>query len=330
MKAIIPVAGKGTRMLPHTLNHPKVLLPVAGKPMIDYIVDELQRNGIREIVFIIGYLGEEIQRHINRSYPDISAVFVEQNEMLGLGHAISLAKPHIENNEEVFIVLGDTLFDVDFGAMVKTPHSNLGVKYVEDPSRFGVAVVENGFITRVVEKPASPISNQALVGLYFIKESDVLFESLDELFQKNIRTRGEYQLTDALQLMMDRGIRFIPFNVENWYDCGKPETLLNTTFIMLKKNRDNSEKLPAKIKRNNLIHPPVYIHPDADIQNSIIGPNVSIGEKTNIRNCIISESVVGNNSKIENQILIQSLIGNHTSVTGKAGVFNIGDYSKIE
>lgn len=328
MKAIIPVAGKGTRMRPHTFAHPKVLLPVAGKPMISYIIDNLVQNNVTDIIFIIGYMGEQIEEFIKKKYLSINSYFVNQEEMLGLGHAISLAENLVDEDEEVFIVLGDTLFEVDFAQMLSTKYSNLGVKHVEDPSRFGVAVVEKGFITHLVEKPKEPVSNLALVGLYYIKESNLLFESIREIIQNDIRTKGEYQLTDALQIMIRKGAQFVPFEIDGWYDCGKPETLLETTFIMLDKGRDNSSTLRSY--ENCIIIPPVFIAQNVTISNSIIGPYVSIGENAVINDSIIKKSILGESVEIKNTIMETSILGNFAVLKNRKTQVNMGDYSKIE
>ncbi|GAB4190192.1 MAG: sugar phosphate nucleotidyltransferase [Calditrichia bacterium] len=327
MKAIIPVAGKGTRMRPHTLSHPKVLLPVAGKPMIAYILEELLQNNIRDVVFIVGYLGDRIKDYVVEAFPDLNCEFVEQKEMMGLGHAISLAAPFIHDDDEVFIILGDTLFDVNFTDMIHTPYSNLGVKYVQDPSRFGVAVTENEFITRLVEKPSEPISNLALVGLYYIKESRMLMTALQEMMQKGIKTRGEFQLTDALQIMLDKGVQMIPFNVDNWFDCGKPETLLDTTFVYLKKYF--GKESARAVGTNSLMIPPVHIGENVTIVNSVIGPNVSINDGAIVENSVIQNSILFTGSSVKNAILDHSILGENSVWLDFPKKINIGDFSGV-
>jgi glucose-1-phosphate thymidylyltransferase len=204
MRAIIPVAGFGTRLKPHTLTHPKVLLNVGGQPIISHIVKKLLEENIKEATFIVGYLGEKIQDYISTTFPELKADYVEQKELLGLGHAIYQAARTFKD-EEIVIILGDTVFDVDLGQITKLDTSALGVKVVEDPRRFGVAELNDGFITKLIEKPTNPTTNLALVGLYYIKNSALLSRSLEELFAKDIRTNDEFQLTDALQLMIEKG-----------------------------------------------------------------------------------------------------------------------------
>ena len=327
MKAIIPIAGVGTRMRPHTLNHAKVLLPVAGKPMISYIVDALIENEINNVVFIIGYLGEQVKDYIETTYPSLKTDFIEQKEMLGLGHAVYMAEPFVKD-EEILIILGDTLFDVNFSDMISTPHSNLGVKTVDDPSRFGVAVVNDRFIQKLVEKPKTPVSNLALVGLYYVKNGDFLMTCIKEIMKKKVRTSGEYQLTDALQLMIEKGEKFTPFQVENWYDCGKKETVLETNRIILQNHRDNSADFMA-LKTVRVINP-VYIGTNVKLKNCIIGPNVSIGDDSEIEGSVIKNSIIGNETVIKNCCFDDSIIGNFAVVSRLAEKVNLSDYSIVE
>jgi len=322
IRAIIPVAGIGTRLRPHTYTLPKVLLNVAGKPILGHIMDRIILEGISKATFVVGYLGEKVEEFIRENY-DIEAEFVEQEEQLGLGHAIYISKDTFKG-DELLIILGDTIFDVDLKSMLSKEYSALGVKEVEDPRRFGVAIVENGFITKLVEKPETLISKLAIVGLYYIKNSDLLENCLNEIISKDIRTKNEFQLTDALQLMLERGEKFIPFNVEGWFDCGKPETLLSTNHHLLEK-LNNAEELDTVV-----IQKPVYISPKSKIENSIIGPYTTINDGAEIKNSIIINSIVGLNAKVQNAILRDSIIGNNTIIIGQFKKLNTGDSSEIE
>lgn len=323
MRAIIPVAGFGTRLKPHTLTHPKVLLNVGGKPILSHIVEKLIEENITDVTFIVGYLGEKIEEYITSTFPQIKAEYVEQKELLGLGHAIYQAASTF-NNEEIIIILGDTVFDVDISKITKFETSSLGVKFVEDPRRFGVAELKNGFVSKLIEKPTIPTTNLALVGLYFIKNSTLLATCLKELFDKNIRTNDEYQLTDALQLMIDKGEIFSTFKVEGWYDCGKPETLLSTNQFILSKNGQN-ETIDSVV-----IIEPVYISKTATIKNSVIGPFVSIGDNCEILDSVIKNSIINKNSKVEKMILIDSIIGADAKVKGSQHKMNVGDSLELE
>ncbi|NMW20704.1 MAG: NTP transferase domain-containing protein [Chlorobiaceae bacterium] len=322
MKAIIPVAGVGSRLRPHTLSNPKVLLNVAGKPIIGHIMDKLIASGIDEAIVIVGYLGDMIEKWLRKHYT-IKFTFVTQHEQLGLAHAIWMCKPHVNESEPLFIILGDTIFDVDLETVLKSPFSTLGVKVVEDPRRFGVAVTSDDKILKLVEKPDTPVSNLAIVGLYFLKQAGPLFASIDFLIDKKIKTKGEYQLTDALQLMIDKGEPFTTFPVHGWYDCGKSETLLSTNEILLKEN------ISKKIYPGCIINNPVFIADSAVLEHAIIGPNTTIGEQAVVVNSIISDSIIGSDARVKHIMLEHSIVGNNASVTGTPHKINIGDYSEI-
>lgn len=323
MRAIIPVAGFGTRLKPHTLTHPKVLLNVGGKPIISHIVEKLIEQNITEATFIVGYLGEKIEEYISTTFPQIKAEYVVQKELLGLGHAIHQAAKTF-NDEEILIILGDTVFDVDLSQITRLETSSLGVKFVQDPRRFGVVELKNGFVTKLIEKPKNPTTNLALVGLYFIKNSTLLASSLEELLEKNIQTNNEYQLTDALQLMIEKGEKFSTFPVEGWYDCGKPETLLTTNQFILSRNGNNKEIDSV------VIIEPVYISETAIIKNSVIGPFVSIGDNCKIFDSVIKNSIINKNSKVDKMVLTDSIIGADAKVKGGQHKLNVGDSLEFE
>lgn len=322
MKAIIPVAGVGTRLRPHTFSHPKVLLNVAGKPIIGHIMDKLIAAGIDEAIVIVGYLGNMVEDWLRKNY-SIRFTFVNQAEMLGLAHAIWMCKPYVNPDEPVFIILGDTIFEVDLQPVLQSGISTLGVHEVEDPRRFGVAVTEHGNIVKLVEKPDEPISKLAIVGLYFIKHAGSLFSSIDYVIENDIRTKGEYQLTDALQLMIERKEPFATFPVSGWYDCGKPETLLSTNETLLQK-KHTTGSYPGCIINN-----PVFIADNASVENAIIGPNATIGEHAVVSDAIIRDSIIGNGAKVSSIMINNSIIGNSASIGGSPHEINIGDCSEI-
>ena len=328
MKAVIPVAGIGSRLRPHTHTQPKALIPVAGKPILAHIIDSLVDAGFTDFVFIIGYLGEKIEEYVKESYSHLNTEFVVQTVREGIAHAIWTTKEHIENENELLIALGDTIFDMDMKNYMTTPFSALGTKRVEDPRRFGVVEVgEDNFITRLVEKPAVPVSNLALVGIYKIKEVGALMEAIKYNIDNNIRTKNEFQLTDALMRMIELGTKFVTYNVENWFDCGKKDALLETNAILLKKPEfvtNHADKF-----ENSIIIQPVNIASTAVIRNSIIGPNVSIGANSNISNSIIKETIIGPDAEIRNAVLHDSLIGNEASLRGLSQSLNIGDSTEI-
>ncbi len=325
MKVIIPVAGQGTRLRPHTLLRPKMLLPIAGKPILGHIVDALIAQGLEEFVFVVGYLRDQIEQYIHNNF-DIQATFIHQEPPKGLGHAIYLAGEVLNPEEPILIVLGDTIFDANLTLVMESPYTTLGVREVEDPRRFGVAVLdENGFVKQVVEKPEKIISHLALVGIYFIKRSGSLLSALQEIIEKNVQKNGEFWLTDGIQLMLDRGEPMTVFNVEGWFDCGRKETLLET-------HRKILERIPpAEITVDKCtIIPPVYIHPEARISRSVIGPYVSIARGCVITNSVVRDTIIDMHTEIKNLVLAHSIIGHHVRLNGAAQNINVADYSVIE
>lgn len=328
MKAVIPVAGIGTRLRPHTHTQPKALIPIAGKPILAHIVDNLIDAGITDFVFIIGYLGDKIEEYIQKNYPNITTNFIIQTTGKGVGHAIWLAKENIlKDNSEILIVFGDTIADVDLKKVIKEPHNMLGIKKVDDPRQFGVAEVNpEGYITKMVEKPAIPKSNLALVGIYKIKDSHALLDALDTNISQKKTTYNEYTLTDAMMNMVKQGFKFKSFDVANWFDCGKKDILLETNSILLKRLNYDTSKY---IFENTIIIPPVFIGDDCKISNCIIGPNVSIGENAILNYGIIKDSIIGPYAQIEYAILEKSLIGNDATLCGNKQSLNIGDSTEI-
>ncbi len=327
MKAIIPVAGAGTKLRPQSYTQPKALIPLAGKTVISIIIDQLRQAGINEIIFIVGYLGEKIQDYVKNKYPDLKAHYVHQVDRQGIGHAIRLTK-NLVDHDEVFVVLGDTICEYDVQQVVKSPFSMIGVRKVDDPRDFGVAEIdENCFISHVVEKPQIPKSNMAMVGLYKIRESEQMFQCLENNIRQGLRSHGEYSLTDALDCMIRMGTKFKSFKVENWFDCGKKETMLESNATLLKKFAPETS---AKDFENTVIIPPVSIGDGCNIKNSIIGPNVAIGENTTIDYSIVKNSIVGSFSNLFDIVLSDSVIGSDANLRGESRSLNIGDNTSID
>jgi glucose-1-phosphate thymidylyltransferase len=322
MRAIIPVAGFGSRLRPHTFTIPKVLLNVAGKPIIGHILDKIIEDGFTEATIIVGHLGEKIRDYVQSHY-SIRVDFVEQPEAKGLAHAIYLARETF-TKEPILIILGDTIFDVNIRNVVNGSWSAIGVKEVPDPRRFGVVELEGGFARTLIEKPEHPTSNLAIVGLYWIRNPKLLEECIDELFKSDRRTKGEYQLTDALQLMLQRGEKIKTFPVDGWYDCGKPETLLAT-------NRHLLERMPQSVRIPDVvIIPPVYVSSKAKITNSVIGPFATVADGAVISDSIIRNSIVSEDAEVHKAVLEDSLVGVNALVEGAFKRINIGDSSEIE
>lgn len=327
MKAIIPVAGAGTKLRPHSYTQPKALIPLAGKTVLSIIVDQLREAGVSEFIFIVGYLGEKIQDYVKSKYPDLKVHYVRQMDRQGVGHAIKLTKT-IVGEEEVIVVLGDTICEYDVKAVVSSPDSMIGLRKVDDPREFGVADVdEEGNITHVVEKPQIPRSNLAMVGIYKIRETEQMFQCLESNILQGLRTHGEYSLTDALDCMIKLGCRFKSFKVENWFDCGRKETLLESNATLLKKFAPQTD--PAQFE-NTVIIPPVSIGEGCQIRNSIIGPNVAIGDNSTIDYSIIKNSIIGSFSDLFDIVLNESVIGSDSHLRGESRSLNIGDNTSID
>ncbi len=324
MKAVLPVAGVGTRLRPLTVSLPKVLVPVAGRALIDWILLELLAEGLEEAVFIVGYREELVREHLARTWPDLKCTFVRQEQMLGLGHAVSLGLS--EDDGEVFIILGDTLFTADIAGIRARSSNVLGVKTVKDPRRFGVAETEGERITRLVEKPEHPTSNLALVGLYNIKQGGVLKESLERMIAENRRTRGEFQITDALQERIEAGDPYEAVEIGDWFDCGKKETLLATNRHYLA-----SRACPAEEPRleNSLVLPPVSFGPGVVLRDSIVGPNVSLGEGCVIEHSRVRESILAEGCRVSHSSLVESVFGEQAACEAGPRILELGDHSRL-
>jgi len=331
MKAIIPVAGLGTRMRPHTYTTPKVLMNVGGKPMLDHIIDSLVDAGVTGVTLIVGYLGEAIEEHVRETYPELESHFVPQPEMLGLGHAISLGKPIHQRDRQLLIILGDTILKADFRRLLASRDTAIGVHEVEDPRRFGVVELRvDGSISRMVEKPKDPPSHKAIVGVYKVNDPALLFQGLDRLIDNNIRTAGEIQLTDALEWMIEQGHRMVPFDIDAWLDCGKPETLFATNRELLQDLPADQQEAYSRGFADCVIVPPVSLGRDCVLENSVIGPYAVIGDRCRVSRSVVADSIIGRNTTISNALLKESLIGEDARVVGQPQSLNIGDACVLE
>jgi glucose-1-phosphate thymidylyltransferase len=328
MKAVIPVAGVGTRLRPHTHTQPKALVPVAGKAILGHIIENLEEAGIKDFTLIVGYLADKIETYVTHKYGHLNIEFVIQEPRQGLAHALTFARRQILAEKEILIVLGDTIVNMDLHALTISPHTVLGVKKVDKPGMFGVAEIDQmGLIRKLVEKPLIPKSNLALVGVYKIANPALLMESVDYIIANGIKTRDEYHLTDALMHMLQQGEKMTTQVVNNWFDCGKKQTLLEANAILLNKRAQKGE--PQQAFPNTIIIEPVSIGRDCRIENSIIGPNVAIGPNTVLTFSIIKNTIVGAYSEIANTVLEDSVIGNDSSLKGLCQSLNIGDDTEI-
>ena len=324
MKVIIPLAGKGTRLRPHTHITPKPMLKVAGKPVMAYILEDLERLGnVEQVVYITGHLKEKVEEYTKQAFK-IPAVFIEQKVQDGTAGAVDLARPYVD--QPVLIIFVDTIFDADLSVINRTDADGIiWVKEVEDYQRFGVVVTDvDGNMTKIVEKPKTPISKRANIGLYYIRNWKLLYEGIAHVLSQP-KNQGEYFLTDAFQYMIDKGARIKVIDVEGWYDAGKIDTLLDTNRVMLEKGR---ARIPSGMDRSQIIEP-VYIEDGVKIANSKVGPNVSLGAGTIVEHATIRDTIAGNGCRIVRSKLINSLIGDDVFVAGVAGEVTMGDHSEV-
>ncbi len=317
MKAIIPMAGAGTRMRPLTFAKPKSLLRVGSKPILGHILDRLSILGCDELVLIISEDGMSIPEYVKAYYPGVTVDNVIQKEQLGLGHAVGLAED-VSRGSELVIVYGDSIIDCDMEGMVDSSVDGvIAVREVEDPRRFGVVNHSDGIITKFVEKPPEPESNLAIIGFNYIRNSGNLFDCIRETIERGIKTRGEYQITDAFQLMIERGSRMKPLTVDAWFDAGTPQTMLETNRYLLHKD-GNCDSIEGSI-----IIPPVYVPESATVKNSILGPDVSIGDNVVIERSLISDSIIDDGASVKNASLFGALIGDKAAVTGDSSAHDV-------
>jgi glucose-1-phosphate thymidylyltransferase len=328
VKVIIPLAGKGTRLRPHTYTTPKPLLHVGGRPVMSYILDDLRELGVTEAVFITGYLKEKIEAYIGAEYGDFTAHFVEQPVQNGTAGAVQLAAEHVDS--DVLIIFVDTLFDADLSLVKRLPEEYAGViwaKEVEDYQRFGVIVKDSdGNMKRIVEKPTDPISKLANIGLYYIRDWKLLFRGIRETMAGPKGKSGEYYLTDAFQYMIDHGAKIRVEEVSGWYDCGQLETLLETNRYLL----ENGRARRPDGARDARIKDPVRIEEGVTVENSEIGPNVTVETGSVLRNVKLRDSVIGRDTTIERADLHDSMIGDNATVRGVNGVLSIGSDSQVD
>jgi glucose-1-phosphate thymidylyltransferase len=325
MKVIIPLAGKGTRLRPHTHLVPKPMLKVAGRPVMSYVMDDVTKLGnVEQVIYITGHLKEAVESYATRAYP-LPSVFVEQAVQDGTAGAVNLALPYID--QPVLIIFVDTIFDTDLSVLTSSDADGIiWVKEVEDYQRFGVVVTDgDGFMTQIVEKPDTPVSRRANIGLYYIRNWQLLAEGIAHVLTQPAH-KGEYYLTDAFQYMIDHGAKIKVVDVEGWYDAGKLDTLLETNQAMLEKRQ--LARVPEGFSGATII-PPVYIEDGVTASGATIGPNVSIGAGSAITDSTIRHSVLGDKCVIAGSSLHDSMLGNAVVVRNATGSMSLGDHSEF-
>ncbi len=325
MKVIIPLAGKGTRLRPHTHTVPKPMLKVAGKPVMDYVMEDVAKLGnVVQVIYITGHLKEKVEAHARTKY-SFPGVFVEQKVQDGTAGAVDLARPYVD--QPVLIIFVDTIFDADLSVINTSDDDGIiWTKEVEDYQRFGVVVTDaNGHMTKIVEKPSTPISKRANIGLYYIKNWKLLFEGIAHTL-KQPANKGEFYLTDAFQYMIEHGAKIKVIDVAGWYDAGKMDTLLDTNRVMLEKGRAH---VPATGLANVKVIDPVRIEEGATVTDATVGPNVVIGAGSVVTNCTMRDTIIGEKSTVSGSILRDSMIGDGAVLEGVTGSVSIGDHAEV-
>jgi glucose-1-phosphate thymidylyltransferase len=319
---ILPVAGLGTRLRPQTWSKPKPLVSVAGRPMLAHVLDRVMPLEPRRLIFITGYLGKQIEDWVAAEY-DTEAHFIEQPQMLGQTDAIIRAKDAAD--QDALILFPDMLFEVDFSVIASTTADVIAfVKEVPDPSAYGIAVEEGERVVKLVEKPQDPVSNQALVGIYYFRNMTDLYSAILEQFERKISLKNEYFLADAVQIMIDRGKQVITAPVAVWEDCGNDAALLQTNRYLLDTISDGD----PRIEGAGIVEPS-FIHPTAKIEESIVGPYASIGPNAVIKRSVVRDTIVDQGARVENAVLDYSIVGKDASVSGHAMSVNVGDASVV-
>jgi len=325
VKVIVPLAGKGTRLLPLTRRVPKPLVRVAGRPVMDYVMDAIAGLEIEELIVIVGHLKEEIQKHIVGNY-SVRARFVEQRTLDGTAGAINLARPYVDG--PVLIIFVDTLFEADL-SLVRTADADgiLWAKEVEDYQRFGVIVTDGrGYMTRIVEKPETPVSKLANIGLYYVRDWRTLFDGIGEVMRQPHGTGGEFYLTDAFQYMVDQGRRLRVAPVQGWYDCGKVDTLLDTNRHLLERGR---ARVPAAPPPGCRLIPPVRIEDGVTLREATVGPNVTVEAGSTIEHATVANSILGRNVRVTRASVRDSLVGDDQVIADREVARSVVDAGEI-
>ena len=325
MKVIIPLAGKGTRLRPHTHLVPKPMLKIAGKPVMAYILEDLERlGGVEQVIYVTGHLKEKVEEYARTQF-SLPSVFVEQTVQDGTAGAVKLAQPYVD--QDVLIIFVDTIFETDLPVIRSTDADGIiWVKEVEDYQRFGVVVTDaQGNMTKIVEKPETPISKRANIGLYYVKNWKLLYEGIDWTL-KQPKNKGEYYLTDAFQYMIDKGAKLQVVDVEGWYDAGKLDTLLETNRIVLDKG---AARRPKDLEKSVTIHDPVFIEDGVTISNATIGPNVTLGKGCRVESSTLTDTIVGSQCTIRHSTLHDSLIGDSVVIEGLRGALTVSDHGEV-
>ena len=320
---ILPVAGLGTRLRPQTWSKPKPLVSVAGKPILAHVLDRVMPLNPGKLVFVTGFLGDQIEAWARANY-DLPLAFVEQPEMLGQTDAIIRTRELVQG--DALILFPDMIFEADFSGLAETDADGvMFTKEVEDPSALGIAVVEGGRIVKLIEKPQEPISNLAVIGIYYVKRMTAMYAAIEEQMARGIKLKNEYFIADAFQLMIDDGAKVVTAPVTEWEDCGSVENLLSTNRFLLDRQAQEGTS-----REGAVVVPPSVVAEDAVLERAVVGPYASVGAGVAIRDAVVRDAVVEDGATIEGAVIEHSLVGRKAQVRGRAARINVGDTSVVE
>jgi glucose-1-phosphate thymidylyltransferase len=336
MKVIILLGGYGSRMRPHTWSRPKPLLNVAGHTVLGHILDLMEELTTGQVIFVVGYKGEQIKEWVRENYPHLDSHFVIQEEALGQAHAVWLCRDYLQDDEDVVMAYGDGIIEADYGELKKKgletgADAVFAVQRVEDPSSFGVVAVDaGGFVTQFIEKPETNEHDLAVVGIFWFRRDRELFAAVNRVMEEDRQTLGEHFMADAYEIMLAEGARITTVEIRYWTDAGQPQNILETNAHLLATGYNTQDAIERSYAEDFMVVPPVYIHPSARIENSVIGPYASIEADVVVRGSIVRNSIVDRAAVLDNAILDGSLIGEEAEVTGRPLQLFVGDNARVD
>lgn len=331
MKVIILLAGYGKRMRPHTWSRPKPLLRVAGNTVVGHILDMMKEITTEEVIFVVGYKGDQIEAWIRENYPHLDTHFIVQEKALGQAHAVWLCRDFL-NDGDVVVAFGDGIIEADYANFIDpSADAVFLVKEIEDPRRFGVAVLnEKGYVTALIEKPPTKEHKLALAGINWFRSGRQLYQAIETIIDEGRQTLGEYFMVDSYQVLLEKGAKIRTMHLNQWADAGTPQAILSTNARLLSAGHATSDALERGFGDGFTVLPPVYIHPEADIVAAVIGPYTSIDANVRIRNAVVRNSIVDPGAQLENCILDNALVGENAQVVGQGKALFVGDNSTVE
>lgn len=336
MKVIILLGGYGSRMRPHTWSRPKPLLNVAGNTVLGHILDQMAELTTEEVIFVVGYKGEQIKAWVREQYPHLDSHFVVQEEALGQAHAVWLCRDYLQDGEDVVLAFGDGIIEAEYGELRQKgletgADAVFTVQPVDDPSSFGVVAVDDeGYVTRFIEKPQTKEHNLAVVGVNWFRSARELYDAVDRVMKEDRQTLGEHFMADAYDILLEDGYKITTLTIKNWYDAGQPQNILETNMHLLGSGYHTPEAIERSYAEEFMVVPPVYLHPTARIANSVIGPYATLEAGVVVRDSIVRNSIVDSGAVLENVIVENSLIGENAEVSGRARKLFVGDNARVD